>query len=142
VASTLDHSVKRPPSDFELLRAIYQRHRGDFTVPRAPSAVGVAVPIDIPAIAETLGTTSDAVWGRLYHHLDRIYGEAKPADGSARRALFIPGAAEENRINFPLLEAALAGLWQERNRQLWALWVSVTSIALALAALIVSVLTT
>jgi hypothetical protein len=26
--------VKRPPSDFELLKAIYEHHEDDYTVPR------------------------------------------------------------------------------------------------------------
>ena len=37
-----------------------------------------------------------------------------------------------------LLEAVLASLWQERNRQLRAVWASAISVAVALAALIVS----
>jgi hypothetical protein len=131
--------TKRPPSDFELLKAIYERHRGDFTTPRSTSATGVAVPIDVHAIALSLGTNADTVWGRLYHHLDRVYGEEQPADGSARRALFIASPDGTNSINFPLLEAVLAGLWQERNRQLWAFWASAISIGIAVAALIVSI---
>jgi hypothetical protein len=44
-------------------------------------------------------------------------------------------------VNFPLLEAVLAGLWEERNRNLWALWISILSICIALASLLVSLLT-
>jgi hypothetical protein len=131
--------TKRPPSDFELLKAIYERHRSDFTTPRSTSATGVAVPIDVHAIAAALGTDADTVWGRLYHHLDRVYGEEPPADGSARRALFIASSDGTNSINFPLLEAVLAGLWQERNRQLWAFWASAISVGIAVAALVVSI---
>ncbi len=138
--STLD-DVRRPPSDFELLKAIYERHRSDFTTPRSTSATGVAVPIDVHAVAATLGTDADTVWGRLYHHLDRVYGEEPPADGSVRRALFIASSDGTNSVNFPLLEAVLAGLWQERNRQLYAFWASSISIGIALAALIVAILT-
>jgi hypothetical protein len=47
----------------------------------------------------------------------------------------------ENMVNMPLLEAVLAGLWQERNRQLWAVWASSVSVAIALAALVVSIAT-
>jgi hypothetical protein len=134
--------TKRPPSDFELLKAIYEYHEGDYTTSRIerPTGTGVMIPIDIPAIAATLDTDEDTVFGRLYHHLDRVYGEKRPADGSARRALFTPLAGNEpNCVNFPLLEAVLAGLWQERDRQLWAFWASAISVAIALAALIVSI---
>jgi hypothetical protein len=134
--------VKRPPSDFELLKAIYERHLDDYTGSRIDTRpTGVAIRINIPAIAASLGVDPDTVFGRLYHHLDRVYGEERPADGSPRRALFIArGGDEANLVNFPLLEAVLAGLWQERNRQLWAFWASSISVAIALAALIVSII--
>ena len=132
--------VRRPPSDFELLRAIYERHRGEFTEPGlTATATGVMIPIDVEAVAADLGTDADTVWGRLYHHLDRLYGEER-RPGSSRRALFVPSEAE-NMVNMPLLEAVLAGLWQERNRQLWAVWASAVSVAIALAALVVSIAT-
>jgi hypothetical protein len=131
--------VKRPPSDYELLKAIYERHRGDFVGPRVTASTGVYLPIDIPAIAADVGTDADTVFGRLYHHLDRTYGEP-PVEGKPRRGLFSAKlGAEANLINFPLLEAVLAGLWQERNRQLWAVWASAFSVAIALAALVVSI---
>lgn len=74
------------------------------------------------------------------NHLDQVYGEAPRDDGSPRKVLFTPVAGDEvNCVNVPLLEAVLAGLWQERNRQLWAVWASAISVAVALAALIVSI---
>lgn len=131
--------VKRPPSDFELLKAIYKRHRNEFGV-RGRSAVVLA--IDIPAIAKDLKTEPDIVFGRLYHHLDPLYGEAKRDDGQPRKALFMARVGEETScVNFPMLEAVLAGLWQERNRQLWAVWASALSVSIAVAALIVSIVT-
>lgn len=131
--------MRRPPSDYDLLKAIYERHRSDFSV---ESPTGVLVPIDIPAVAATLGTDADTVFGRLYHHLDQIHGEERRDDHSPRKVFFTPKAGKEaNCVNFPLLEAVLAGLWQERNRQLWAVWASAISIAIAVAALIVSIVT-
>ena len=132
--------MKRPPTDYELLRAIYEHHRDDFTGSRASTTTGVALPINIPSIAATLGTDPDTVFGRLYHHLDPKYGE--PRDKEGRIALFIARPGDEpDLVNFPLLEAVLADLWQERDRQRVTVWVSMISIAIALAALIVSVVT-
>jgi hypothetical protein len=131
--------VKRPPSDFELLKAIYEHHRADFVASRPITRSGILLPIDIPAIAATLDTDADTVFGRLYYHLDRVYGEA-PRDDAPRKVLFTPVAGDEvNCINLPLLEAVLAGLWQERDRQTWAIRVAVISVVVALAALIVSI---
>jgi hypothetical protein len=127
------------------LRAIYERHLGGFKASRATSKTGVFLPIDIPAIATLLRSDNDTVFGRLHHHLDPIYSEA-PRDGKPQRRFFkqrleVGMGYEPNCINFPLLEAVLAGLWQENNRQLLAVGVSVLSIAIALAALIVSIAT-
>ena len=134
--------MKRPPSDFDLLKAIYKHHRDEFARSRTAPPAGVLLPIDIPAVARTLGTDDDIVFGRLYYHLDRAYGEPPTDDKKPRKVFFTPRAGDEaNCINFPLLEAVLAGLWQERNRQLWAVGLSVFSTAIAVAALIVSIVT-
>jgi hypothetical protein len=77
----------------------------------------------------------------LYYHLDRKYGEA-PTIGKPRKVFFTPVAGDlTNCVNFPLLEAVLAGLWQERNRDLWTFWTAGVSLAIAIAALIVSIAT-
>jgi hypothetical protein len=134
--------VKRPPSDFELLKAIYERHGADFDASRVTTPTGVFLPIDIPAIAADLGISNDAVAGRLRHHLNQVYSEPRRDDGKAQVSFFSPQlGTEANCVNFPLLEAVLAGLWQERDRQLWAVWASAISIAVAVAALIVSITT-
>jgi hypothetical protein len=95
----------------------------------------IMVPIDIPAIADHLDVDPDSVFGRLYYHLDPKYAEPAFQD-KPRRALFTPVLGDEqNCVNFPLLEAVLAGLWEERNRNLWALWISILSIGIALVSL-------
>jgi hypothetical protein len=135
--------VARPASDFDLLRAIYERHRDDFSayVEDDPSSreAKVMVPIDVPTIADTLGVDSDSVFGRLYFHLDRVYGEEPDSQGR-RKAFFTPRAGnDKNCVNFPLLEAVLAGLWQQRNRDLWALWLALLSLVIAIVSIVVSV---
>jgi hypothetical protein len=133
--------VKRPPTDFELLRAIYERHVGDYSQRGPGDPKGVSYPIDIREIAVALGVSENAVFGRLYHHLDQVYGE-RPDEQGRRRFFFTPVAgAEVNCVNFPLLEAVLAGLWQEHRRRLLTVVLSLISLAIALAALIVSIVT-
>ena len=50
--------MKRPPTDFELLLAIYKRHRDEYATfvkgAQGSRASKIAVPIDIPAIADEL----------------------------------------------------------------------------------------
>jgi hypothetical protein len=125
------------------LRAIYDRHGGDHgygKVAASGQKAEVPVPIDIPAIARDLGVDVASVHGRLYHHLEPKYGE--PAvQGKPRRFFFSPVAGNEtNCVNFPLLEAVLAELWQQRGRELWVTGTAVVSIAIAIAALIVAIL--
>jgi hypothetical protein len=52
----------KPPTDFQLLRAIYERHRDEYL---ASVQTRVDVPIDIPAIAQDLGVDAKMVFGRL-----------------------------------------------------------------------------
>jgi hypothetical protein len=42
-------------------------------------------------------------------------------------------------VNFPLLEAVLAGLWQQQRRDLWAIRAALISLGIALASLAVSI---
>jgi hypothetical protein len=133
----------RPPTDFELLRAIYERHRDDFLayvdVEDVPNrGAKVMLPIDIPAIAGELSVDPDSVFGRLYFHLDPTYGE-KPEAGP-RKFFFSPLVGDDpNCVNFPLLEAVLAGLWQQRDRDVRTFWIAVVSIIVAVASLAVSI---
>lgn len=128
---------KRPPTDFELLRAIYTRHREEYVSTTPPR---IFVPVDIPAIALELGVEENSVFGRLYHHLDQVHGE-RPGEGPGpRRFFFSPklGTAV-NCINFPLMEAVLAGLWQQRSRDALTIDAAFISLAIALASLAVSI---
>jgi hypothetical protein len=90
--------TKPPPTDFELLRAIYKRHRDEYAESIASGQSIVMVPIDLPGIAQKC-------------------------------------------INFPLLEAVFARLWQQRRRDPWTLWVAFVSIGIAIGSLVVSIAT-
>jgi hypothetical protein len=140
-ASKLVPVVRRPPTDFGLLQAIHKRHRDEYAnFPEGSRATKNAVPIDIPAIAGELGIDPNSVFGRLYHHLDPLYSTYSP-DGKSRKGLFIaqPGTAKD-LIVFPVLEAALAGLRQQRRRDLWTRSVAVISLVIAIVSLIVTVI--
>lgn len=152
--------MKAPPTDFELLRAIYERYHAawvNFTEEQERHADAIAdeqghdastvrwhhrnaVPIDLDAIAGDLGVDANAVHGRLYHHLDPLYGATLGKDGK-RTGFFIaqPGTTPD-LVHFPLLEAVLAGLWQQRRRDLLAIRVAFASIGIAAGSLVVSII--
>jgi hypothetical protein len=125
----------RPPTDFELLREIRDAHLDDFVRRVRAGAIQASafVPIDIQAIASRLDVEPESVFGRLYHHLNPKYAEPP-------KHLFTPALGnEQNCVNFPVLEAVLAGLWQERQRDLWALGTAAVSLVIATASILVSV---
>lgn len=83
---------KRPPTDFELLLAIYRRHEHEYghgKLTLAGQKAEVLVPIDIPAVASDLGVDTASVFGRLYYHLDQQYGEP-PFQDRPRKWFFNP----------------------------------------------------
>jgi hypothetical protein len=129
---------KRPPTDFELVQAIYERHRVDFA---AAGESATFIPIEIPAIAADLNASTQSVFGRLYHHLDPKYAQEPDAAAgrTARKSFFALRVGEiVNAINFPMLEALYAGLWQQRRRDLGATYAAVAALGISLASLIVS----
>ena len=131
--------MRRPPTDFEILRAIYERHRGEYARRIREHNAKVFVPINIPAIAGELGVDENSVFGRLYYHLDPLHGEARK-EGQPRKAFFTPRAGDEvNCVNFPHLEAVLAALWDDRRRNQTALVTAGLSIGISIASLIVAI---
>jgi hypothetical protein len=140
---TLAGMRRRPPTDYELLREIYERYGAHFAEYVKDAAVGretkILVPIDIPAIADRFGVDADSIFGRLYYHLDPKYG-VPTVKGQPRKVFFTPVAGDDRTcVNFPLLEAVLAGLWQEWRRDLLALATAFLSLGIALASLFVSI---
>jgi hypothetical protein len=135
-------AVKRPPTDFRLLRAIYERHRDEFGayVEDAPSReTKVMVPIDIPAIANEFRVDPDSVFGRLYFHLDPTYAQEPDSRGVRKPFFVLVAGGDKNCVNFPLLEAVLAGLWQQHDRDRWTLWLALLSLVIAIGSLVVSI---
>lgn len=80
--------MKRPPTDFELLKAIHERHLVDFK-----RLNQTFIPIDIPAIADDLGVETNSVFGRLYFHLEEIYGRAPTP--LTKKSFFAPRVGED-----------------------------------------------
>jgi hypothetical protein len=136
---------QRPPTDFELLKAIYARYRDEFPsyvqAAEGSRVAKILVPIDLHRIATDLGVDVDSVFGRLYFHLQPKYGQDAGESGKPRKVFFTPVAGQDlNCVNFPLLEAVLASLWQQQRRDQLAIATAVVSFAIALGALIVSII--
>jgi hypothetical protein len=135
--------MRRPPTDFEILREIRDLHYSDYVAhindPKSAHHRHIYMPVDVAAVAERLEVEAEIVFGRLYYDLDPKYGEPEK-EGRPRKVFFTPKAgSDQNCINFPHLEAVLAGLWQQRRRDLLAVWTSAVSLGIALASLFISI---
>ena len=87
-------SMKRPPTDLEILKEIYNRHYDAFAAysTEVPNrATKIYVPIDLDGIGDKLGVDADIVFGRLYYHLNHKYGYRK--DDGLKVNLFTPAAS-------------------------------------------------
>ncbi len=134
--------MQSPPTDFKLLRAIYEQHQNEYAayVDGGRASPGF-VPLDIDAIAKRLGVEPVSVLGRLYYHLDPMYAQ-ESVDGRGRKSFYTKALGQDGpSINFPLLEAVLAGLWQQRRRDLWTLWIAIVSAGIAVGSLVISIVT-
>jgi hypothetical protein len=128
------------PTDYRLLNAIYERHIGEYhsALAREQRQSDIFVPVAMHDIAAELGISVHSVFGRLYYHLDPKHAPP-PEPGKPRRSLFAPKLGlEANCINFPLLEAVVAGLRTEWRRQTWTILLSIASLTVAVASLIVA----
>jgi hypothetical protein len=128
----------RPPTDYELLKAIYERHRKDYALPDAGTESNIFVPIDINAVARSLGAAPDSVFGRLYYDLDPKYASHAPGD-EGKKFFSAKVGRNANCINVPHLEAVVAQLALDRRRTGWTVGLSLGSLAVAVASLIVSI---
>jgi hypothetical protein len=126
------------------LEAIYARYYDTFAA--YPKEGGdrrskVFVPVDLRAVAAELGVDGDIVFGRLYFHLDPKF-RYKKAENTFVSLFEIQVGGERHCVNFPLLASALASLRAEHLRFRLATSISLFSLALAAAALAVSIANT
>ena len=112
--------------------------------PTNPSrAAKIFVPLDIERIADELNVDSELVFGRLYYHLDSKYGAPNGKSDIHFFSVSLSrsgGAPDRHVVNFPLLESVLASLEYEHRKFWWATGISIASVAIAIAALAVSIL--
>ena len=118
--------MKHPPTDLQLLQAIYEEHRDAYN---RTASTGPTVPIDYEAVVRRLEINAQSVYGRLYYSLNPRY-EARYED-APRKERFTARLDAPDVINFPLLEAPLADHWQEDRRASWSLRVSLASVGVS-----------
>jgi hypothetical protein len=141
--------VARLRTDQEILRAIYDRYYSEFInfdkEPKSRKAK-IYVPIDIPAVALSIGADPELVFGRLHYHLEPLHsrtdGNVKVPFSQVAMPGLEPGKNERHVINFPLLESVLAELEYQHKKFRLPVLVSAISATVAVLALFVTLLAT
>ncbi|RYH22722.1 MAG: hypothetical protein EON54_25135 [Alcaligenaceae bacterium] len=127
------------PSDRRILECIFNRYKGEFEsfdLEKTRSAK-IYVPVDCKAVAATLRTNPDIVFGRLYYHLEKRYGYVQ-ADGSKVHFFALKVGGDAKCVNFPLLASVLAGLQEERTRHLVPQGIAIAALIVSIASIGVS----
>ena len=129
------------PSDYKILNAIFKEYKssfGEYDRDNSIRKVKNYVPIDIAKIARQLKTDPDIVFGRLYYHLDKIYGYKQENDS---KVPFFTITLEKGKkcINFSLMTSVLAGLSEKRDESIWTRILSIVAILLSVISIIVSI---
>jgi hypothetical protein len=96
------------------------------------------VAIDVAAVAQKIGCSSELLFGRLYYHLDHKYRYTND-DGSIVPLFYLKVGDKRHAIHFPYLASILAGENRDFLRQIWTMGVSVVALALSLASLLVAI---
>jgi hypothetical protein len=130
------------PTDYEILDDIYDEYYETFAAFSRESptrSAKIFVPIDVRATGSRLGVDGDIIFGRLYYHLEQKFGYVRP-DGSRVYFFSLALGDDKHCINFPLLGAVLAGLRQDRYRNLIAVSFSIASLVISAVSATIAIL--
>lgn len=128
------------PSDLKILETIYETYHKDYAAfykDEKTRESKIYVPINCKEIAQTLKTDHDIIFGRLYYHLEKLYGY-KHDDGVKVPFFALKVGNDKNCINFPLMASVLAGLQQQHSQFIWATVISLFSFIVSCIALVKS----
>lgn len=128
--------MKPLPSDYKILKEIYERYFDEFSnFSNGGRSNKIHMPIDIDMIAKDLNVDPDMIFGRLYYSLEKKYGYK--TGENTRVCLFSPKVGEDaNAVNFPLLASVFSGMKEERSRSNWALGMSFAAIIISIIAML------
>ena len=129
------------PTERQLLRCIYDMYLPHYPFEPEKGPIGqVMIPIDVEAVATSLGTNTYLLFGYLTAYLDQKYRH-KTGENSFIH-LFAPVVGDmRHAVNFPYLAAILAGHDQEHSKFAWSLGVSLVALALSVGAIIAQFVT-
>lgn len=134
-------TMKKIPTDFEIINEIYNRYENTFhsySTEDPDKITRVRVPIDIERIAKACGVSEDMVFGRIYYHFNKKYSYR---DEDGKLITFFASAKFDGlSVNFPMVASVLADLKMEQKNFKAVNALSISSIILSVIALTVALL--
>lgn len=130
---------RRVPTDLEILQEIYHSYYDEFSkfqrgAPDNPRGTKNYVPIDTRVVADALSIEPDIVFGRLYYHLNQMYGYVTEEPSGRVRVPFFElelSTGDRHCIHFPLMASVLADLedkhHQTERTMRWSFWAVIVS---------------
>ncbi|MCK4675813.1 MAG: hypothetical protein KAT61_07835 [Gammaproteobacteria bacterium] len=134
--------MKRPPTDREILKLIYERYYNEFISfdgETSDRPHKIFIPIDCIAIAKELGVDEDIVFGRLYYHLEKKYGYTMD-DGSHVHLFTMNFGKQHHVIHFPLLSSVLAEMEQSNFRFIAPIVISIIALIFSITGFVWSII--
>src|ERR1051326_8206959 len=118
-----EHRMKKLPTDRQILRSIFDSYESDYPGLKGANGRGANdpyMPIDLTKIADSLNSTPELVFGRLYYHLDPKYRFTQD-DGTKVDLFFLNFQNKGPAVRFPLLASILAGLEEDHRKLVWSM---------------------
>jgi hypothetical protein len=143
--------VDEPPSDYELVRSIYNSYYEDFvcfdeTKRRARNYV----PLDVRRIAALFDCNAYVVFALLYDGLQGRYG-VQPDEDGVYKPLFMVGwtkeqqanmpeqfRSEKHLLNFAMLASIYSTLREQKREMHWRTGLSIAAIVISIVSLLVT----
>jgi len=120
----------KTPTDLEILNVIYNDYYEDYVKYSRNDGARSSKTIDCNKIAKKLDVDANIIFGRLYYHLDKIYGYENN-DGSKVPFFLLKFDGDKHCISFPLLSSVLAGMRQKNKKYLIVTWLSIIALIIS-----------
>lgn len=132
--------MKNVPTNLNIMSYIYKRYYNEFVKferDNRQRITKIYVPIDCQEIAKHFGVDGDIIFGRLYYHLENLYGY-KQSDGNNVHFFALKIGSDSKCINFPYMASILASLKEEHKKFRIATIVSILAIITSVASLTIN----
>ncbi|MCQ4325772.1 hypothetical protein CXK94_08395 [Stutzerimonas stutzeri] len=125
-------------TDREVLEAVHDLYKEDFITKVNAGDGRPMIPIDVRAVASSLGMNADMLFGRLYYDLAHRLRVRDPNNSTLVAAsLFeLKVGTDKHVVNIPYLAAELARQNEQRARHIWTVWLAILALTVSVASAI------